>query len=90
MPKGTEVHVGFFWPQSKQICWRAGSNGLASGWFCLGTVARVDVGAYLVGWLRLELLKDLERLLLCRETAHLVGLESGDRSEYVCPLAKVL
>lgn len=20
MPKGTEVHVGFFWPQSKHIC----------------------------------------------------------------------
>ena len=30
------------------------------------------VSTYLVGWLRLELLKELERLLLCRETAHLV------------------
>lgn len=69
MPKGTDVHVGFFWPQSKQICWREAA--VSSLVWMSGITARV--GAYLVGWLRLELLKELERLLLCRETAHLVG-----------------
>ena len=87
MPKGTEVHVGFFWPQSKQICWRE-KQRLAFRSGSSGIVGRV--GTYLVGWLRLELLKELERLLLCRETAHLVGWSPVIvRSMYVCRLARV-
>src|SRR4051794_37722081 len=49
MPKGTDDHVGFFPPQSKQILVRQrGSNGVRR--------------THLVGRLGLELLKDFERL----------------------------
>jgi hypothetical protein len=70
MPRGTEVQVGFFWPQSKQT-WSAVST---LGVVCVCVRAWPgNAGACLVCRLRLELVKDLERLLLGREATHVGG-----------------
>lgn len=61
MPKGTEVQVGFFCPQSKHIYRDSGAFSFSVP-ICVPCVF-----PYLVRWLRLQLLEDLERLLLGRE-----------------------
>lgn len=71
MPSGTDVHVGFFWPQSKQTYEGHPVSAAVSGPSRRAVEGgRGKGGADLVGGLRLELLKDLERLLLGREAAH--------------------
>ena len=70
MPRGTEVHVGFFWPQSKQTCARHPTLAAVGGVIGVEAVGEGRGKTNLVGRLRLELLKDLERLLLGREAAH--------------------
>lgn len=69
MPSGTDVQVGFFWPQSKQT-W-GGRPGQQRTWSHERWQGCLLCAPCLVRLLRLELLKDLERLLLGRETAHL-------------------
>lgn len=66
MPKGTDVHVGFFWLQSKQTCQEDPVS--------LGAFGRLRHLTYLICWLLLELVKDLDRLLLCRKSRHDAGL----------------
>jgi len=56
MPNGTEVQVGFFWPQSKHIYKESGA--------CTFKMALFKRNSYFIRWLRLELLEYLQRLLL--------------------------
>ena len=55
MPKGTEVHVGFFAPQSKHI--------YIHSEFLHERNQKLE-GEHLVGRLRLELVEDFDRLAL--------------------------
>ena len=59
MPKGTEVHVGFFVPQSKQTYIQVQSC-------CEGEAAAKR--RHLVGRLRFELVEDFDRLTLGSQT----------------------
>lgn len=59
MPKGTEVQVGYLAPQSKQI-FDAHTVSIEKG---PRPSKGADVRHYLVRRLRLQLLKDLQRLL---------------------------
>lgn len=61
MPKGTEVQVGFFCPQSKHIYRHDGALSIS-----IPTCFHCEI-PYLVRWLRLQPLEDLQRLLLGRE-----------------------
>ena len=68
MPKGTDVHVGFFWPQSKQI-YRGPMVSIVGSLACM----RLPGAPYLVCLFCLQLLEDLERLLLGCEATHFRG-----------------
>ena len=83
MPKGTDVHVGFFCPQSKHtyVCAETlisrrlvpcgNGGGIPSHEKHVPLLfSAVVPSSYLVGRLRLQLLKYLQRLLLRRQSAH--------------------
>lgn len=76
MAKGTDVQVGYFAPQSKQTC----DQGIAvSQHESRATDESRGEMTYLVRALRLELLKELERLLLGCQPAHRDGRGYGER-----------